>query len=96
MATKRTIDERLEEIEEKQKQLKAQAQMLKARKSTEERKKRTKHLIEMGGTVYSVLGREFLDGDVERLAAFLKGQESRGEYFSKAMNENIEKTEKSE
>ena len=48
---------------------------------------RTKHLIEIGGTVYSILGREFIEGDIERLAAFLKGQDSRGGYFSKAMND---------
>ena len=36
------------------------------------------------------VGREFIDGDIERLTAFLKGQENRGEYFSKAMNENTE------
>ena len=57
------------------------------RKSKEERVKRTKHLIEMGGTIYSVLGREYAEGDIERLAAFLKGQDNRGGYFTKAMND---------
>ena len=41
----------------------------------------------MGGTIYSVLGREYAEGDIERLAAFLKGQDNRGGYFTKAMND---------
>lgn len=88
MATeKRSIDERIAELKEKQNQLKAQEKKLRAKKSTEERKIRTRHLIEVGGTIYSVLGREFVEGDVERLAAFLKGQDNRGGYFTKAMND---------
>ena len=81
MATeKRSYDERIAELQEKQKQLKAQ-------KSADERKKRTRHLIEIGGAVYSVLGREYTDGDIERLVAFLKGQNQRGGFFNKAMND---------
>ena len=74
---KRTIKEQIVELQKKQKELKEQ----------EKRAKRTKHLIEMGGTIYSILGREYVEGDIERLAAFLKGQDSRGGYFSKAMND---------
>ena len=85
-STKRTIEEQIAELHKKQKELKEQEKKLRARKSKEERAKRTKHLIEMGGTIYSILGREFAEGDIERLAAFLKGQDSRGGYFSKAMN----------
>lgn len=87
---KKSYEERIAELQERQKQLKAQEKKLKAQQSQEKRKQRTKHLIEMGGTIYSILGREFIDGDIERLTAFLKGQENRGEYFSKAMNENTE------
>ena len=86
-STKRTIEEQIAELQKKQKELKEQEKRLRARKSKEERAKRTKHLIEMGGTIYSILGREFVEGDIERLAAFLKGQDSRGGYFSKAMND---------
>ena len=85
--TKRTIEEQIAELQRKQKELKEQEKRLRARKSKEERAKRTKHLIEMGGTIYSVLGREFVEGDIERLAAFLKGQDNRGGYFTKAMND---------
>ena len=84
---KRTIEEQIAELQKKQKELKEQEKRLRARKSKEERAKRTKHLIEMGGTIYSILGREFIEGDIERLGAFLKGQDSRGGYFSKAMND---------
>ncbi|MDD6825416.1 MAG: relaxasome subunit MobC [Oscillospiraceae bacterium] len=84
---KRSYEERIAELQEKQKQLKEQEKRLRAQQSQEKRKLRTKHLIEMGGTIYSILGREFIEGDIERLTAFLKGQENRGEYFSKAMNE---------
>ena len=84
---KRTIEEQIAELQKKQKELKEQEKRLRARKSKEERAKRTKHLIEMGGTIYSVLGREYAEGDIERLAAFLKGQDNRGGYFTKAMND---------
>ena len=88
MATeKRSYDERIAELQEKQKQLKEQEKKLKAKKSADERKKRTRHLIEIGGAVYSVLGREFVEGDVERIIAFLKSQDNRGGFFTKAMND---------
>lgn len=86
MGEKRTIDERISELQEKQKKLKAEEKKLKAQQSAEKRKVRTKHLIELGGAVLSVLGREYEDGDVDRLIAFLKQQDNRGNYFSKAMN----------
>ena len=84
---KRTIEEQIAELQRKQKELKEQEKRLKAKKSKEERARRTKHFIEMGGTIYNILGREFVEGDIERLTAFLKGQDSRGGYFSKAMND---------
>lgn len=84
----KTKQERLEELVEKQKQLKEQERKIRAQISADERKKRTKHLIEIGGAVYSVLGDSYQDGDVERLIAFLKGQEQRGKYFSKAMRDS--------
>ena len=83
---KRSIDERIAELQEKQKQLKQQEKILKAKRSAEERKIRTKHLIEIGGAVYKVLEREYQDGDIERLITFLNMQNQRGQYFNKAMN----------
>lgn len=84
----KTKQERLEELIEKQKQLKEQEKKIRSQISADERKQRTKHLIEIGGAVYSVLGDSYQDGDVERLIEFLQGQEQRGKYFSKAMRAN--------
>ena len=76
-------------IEKKNEQLKIIAnrkKQLTARKDNEEQKARTHHFCEIAGTLYKILGRDFEDGDVERLENFLNGQEQRGNYFSKAMN----------
>ncbi|MDE5754979.1 MAG: relaxasome subunit MobC [Oscillospiraceae bacterium] len=85
---KRSYEERIAELQEKQKQLKEQEKKLKAQQSKEERKKRTKHLIEIGSAVYSVLGDSYQEGDVEKLITFLKRQEQRGRFFSSAMGRN--------
>ena len=87
MASNKTYEEKLAELEKKQEQLKDLKRQLKAKHTKDERKKRTHHLIEIGGAVYSVLEREFVEGDVERLISFLKGQDNRGGYFSRAMND---------
>ena len=83
---KRTFDERIEELVKKQEQLKAQEMQLKKRQNAEERKRRTKRLIELGAIVESVLGRPTTDDDKERLQAFLRKQEANGKFFTKAMN----------
>ena len=83
---RRTYDERIEELLKKQEQLKAQERELKKRQSAEERKRRTKRLIEIGAIVESVLGRPTTDDDKERLQAFLRKQETNGKFFTKAMN----------
>ena len=83
----RTYDERIAELQKRQDQLKAQERDLKKRQTAEERKKRTRRLIELGGIVESVLGRPTTDQDKDRLLYFLKLQEERGSFFSKAMND---------
>ena len=83
----RTYDERIDELRKKQDQLKAQERDLKKRQSADERKKRTKRLIELGGIIESVLGRPTVDEDKIRLLNFLKKQEANGKYFTKAMND---------
>ena len=88
MAT-RSYEERLEELQKKQEQLKAQERALKKRQSEDERKKRTRRLIELGGIVESVLGRPTTDDDKIRLQNFLKKQERNGGFFTKAMNEVV-------
>ena len=79
------LDAKREQKEKELAQLKAQERKLKAQFSQEERKKRTKHLIEIGAAVYSVLGDSYQEGDVDKLTAFLKNQDQRGNYFSSAM-----------
>lgn len=90
---KKSYEERISELQEKQKQLKEQEKKLRAQQSQAERKQRTRHLIEVGGIVYKTLGRDFVDGDLERLAAFLTAQDNRGGYFTKAMNPNTDEPE---
>lgn len=74
MAT--NYEERIAELKEKQKKLKAQEMKLRAQISADERKKRNKHLIETGKAVYALLDREYVDGDEERLVAFLTENQS--------------------
>lgn len=92
----RTYEERLAEITKRKEQLIAQEKQLKKRQSVEERKKRTRRLIELGGIVESVLGRATTDDDKARFLNFLKKQESNGKFFSKAMNSVASQDEKME
>lgn len=89
MATTKSYDERIADIQKRQEQLKAQEKALKKRQSEEMRKKRTRRLIELGGIVESVLGRETEDEDKMRFLNFLKKQEANGNYFTKVMNIGI-------
>ena len=84
----KSFDEKMEELLRKQEQLKAQEKALRQRHSEEERKKRTRRLIELGGIVESVLGRPTTDQDKVRLKYFLQLQEQRGGFFSKVMNDD--------
>ena len=93
MASKRSLEERIKEKDDKAQELlnqakkyQDQAKALERKMKEEERRKRTKQLIEIGGVVASVLGREFEEGDNIRLMNFLKMQERNGKFFSKAMN----------
>ena len=92
MAT-RNYDERIADLQKRQEQLKAQEKALKKRQSEEDRKKRTRRLIELGATVESVLERPTTDEDKIRLLNFLKKQESNGKYFTKAMNADAARPE---
>lgn len=82
---RRTIDEQIKALEEKEQILKARKQQLLAKNREQERKKRTHRLIEVGGAVESVLGRPIEHDELPKLLNFLKQQEERGQYFSKAM-----------
>ena len=83
---KHTFTERIEALHTKQKNLKEQEKRLKARQSNEERKKRTKRLIEVGATVEGVFGRAIEKEDLPKLASFLEAQDKRGNYFTDWMN----------
>ena len=84
----RTFEERIEELQKQQEQLKAQEKALRKRQSEVERKRRTRRLIETGAIVESVLGRPLTDQDKIRFEYFLRLQEQRGSFFSKAMNDD--------
>lgn len=66
---KRTYDEKLENLDERIAQLQEQKRKVKAQKSQEERKKRTRALIEVGAVVYSIIGEDFSyeEKDIEKL-----------------------------
>jgi len=81
----RTIEQQLDELEKKRKEIIEKERRLKAKISAEERKKRTKRLIEVGATVESVLGLPIEKEDLPKLKNFLEAQEKRGGYFSAAM-----------
>ena len=86
MATRKTDEERLLELQKQMEQLKAKEKIIKARQAEKERKARTKRLIEIGAVVESVLGRPIEKEDLSKLKSFLEEQEDRGHFFSKAMN----------
>ena len=89
---RRTVDEQLADLEQQAKQLAEKKKKLLAQKSSDERKKRTKRLIELGGAVCKVLNEDTAEGDVMNdndvadLIAFLKKQNDRGNYFTTAMH----------
>lgn len=85
----KSTEVRIAELDEKIKQIKAQKRNILNRQRTEERKKRTKRLIEVGATVESVLGRAITREDLPKLKDFLIQQEKRGNFFTKAMNGNV-------
>lgn len=84
----RSYEERMQELKQKREQLMARERELTKRHNAEERKRRTRRLIEIGGITESVLGRPLTDQDKVRFAYFLRLQEQRGGFFSKAMNED--------
>lgn len=80
-----TVEERIEKLKKRQAELKAQEKKLLAQQSQKERKERTKRLIEIGATVESVLGRPITKDELPLLSNFLRQQEERGQFFSKAL-----------
>ena len=94
MASKRTLEERINEKNEmmekaleKARQYEAQVKQLEKQQKEADRKARTKRLIQIGAIVEKELGR--VDDDFRRLSYFLKMQERNGKYFSKAMEKDL-------
>ncbi len=92
----KSYEERLLEMErreqeslEKAKKYAAQKRELQKRQKSEESKKRTHRLCQVGGAVESVLGCPIEEEDIPKLIGFLKRQEANGRYFSKAMQKEI-------
>ena len=94
--SQKTYDEKLEELVRRQEQLKAQEREMRKKHAEEERKKRARRLIELGGIVESVLGRDTTEEDKMRLLNFLKRQEANGRFFTKAMNAGREESGEAE
>lgn len=86
---KKGISEKIQECDDKIAQIKAQKRKLLSREKEQERKARTKRLIEVGAVVESVLGEAIKKEDLSLLKSFLEQQETNGNYFSKAMNKTI-------
>jgi hypothetical protein len=85
----RTYEERIADLQKKQKQLKEQERLLLSKQSKEERKKDARSKILLGSEVVAVLKRYGFDVsaselDPSKLSVFLDGQEKRGGYLSSA------------
>lgn len=97
----KSVDEQIAELEAQLEKKENRLKELKKRKTQEDRKKRTKRLIEIGGAVESVLKKSLgdeegivQDSDIQAVIDFLQGQEERGNYFSKAVIERRKKAAK--
>ena len=101
---RKTIEEQIKALEEKEKTIKARKQQLqdalpiccclRAKEKEKERKARTHRLIEIGGAVESVLGRPIEKEELPKLITFLKKQEEKGQFLSKALSEQTKTTNK--
>ena len=91
MARRRSTKEQLDELVVKQEEMKAKEKTLKKKLALEERRARTKRLIEVGAEVESVYGEPITKEMLPLLRKFLLDQESRGSFFSKAL-ESEDKT----
>ena len=92
MATTKSPEERLAELDKRLEQIKAQKRALINRNKKAERTARNHRLIEIGATVESVLGRPIPKEDLPKLVAFLQMQESRGRYFTRAMSSDSDES----
>lgn len=87
MATKNP-EERLAELDKKLDQIKAQKRALQNRAKTEERKARTKRLIEIGATLESALEIEITKDMLPTLLEMMKQPKSKEILVSKLLNKS--------
>lgn len=71
---------------EKEKKLAKELNDLRRKRRQKEKEKQQNKLAEIGAVCEKVLGREFQEADVDKLRVFLEQQESRGKFYSSAMN----------
>ena len=93
MRKRRSIHERREEIKAQIEKLQAKEKELAVRDKAQERKARTKRLIEIGAVVEKVYGKAIVKELLPYLEKFLVGQNERGNYFSNALDEGNKKLE---
>ena len=91
----KNIDDRLKaleaeaaELEKKRMQLKAKQRELNKSIMERNRRDRAHRLIEIGAAVESVYGSEISHDEIKLLIAYLKDQEDRGRFFSKALGKD--------
>lgn len=81
----RSPEERLAELDEKMNQIKAQKRALQNRAKTEERKARTKRLIEVGATLESALEIEITKDMLPTLLDLMKNPKTKDVLVSKLL-----------
>lgn len=82
-----TIKEQREKLKAQIAKLQAREKLLAGKDRVQERKARTKRLIEIGATVEKVYGQPIEKELLPYLIEFLEGQNARGNYFSSALDE---------
>ena len=87
MRKRRSIHERREEIKAQIEKLQAKEKELAVRDKAQERKARTKRLIEIGAVVESVYGKPLEKDKLVYLKRFLEFMETRNHFFTVAVSE---------
>ncbi|MDO4189370.1 MAG: relaxasome subunit MobC [Lachnospiraceae bacterium] len=82
-------DQEFQKYKEKARQAVAEKKRMEKEKKEKERKANTHRKIMIGGTVEKIIGRSLTDEDLIRFQNFLYQQERRGEFFTRAMSEQL-------
>ena len=89
------IKQQREKLKAQIAKLQAKEKLLAGKDRVQERKARTKRLIEIGATVEKVYGQPIEKNLLPYLEKFLVGQNERGNYFSNALDDGKSKLENS-